>query len=174
MPSPVAIAKNLDMVQIFFFISVVGIVICWINGGRGMIVGLSVITCALIGLLLSEIKLFPQTTFWSELLFKAGPLIFIIGLLMWYITIYARYSKYIINKQMPEIWYTISGLIGTVIFIQLIQLYRFIFILQQGSANMDGSSTNDLETILMFIVSILFAWLVMIEYIIATYYRTDG
>ena len=35
-------------------------------------------------------------------------------------------------------------------------------------------STSGVETILMFIVSILFAWLVMREYIIATYSRTDG
>ena len=158
---------NLYIVQIFFCISIVGVIICWINGGNGMIVGLSVITCAMIGLLLTEIR---EINGFFQLLTEVGPLIFIIGLLIWYITIHATYSKYIINKQMPEIWYTFSGLIGTIIIIQLIQLYRFVYSLQHESKN----PTTPIETLLMFIVSILFAWLVMIEYIIATYYRTDG
>ena len=165
--------KVVYMVQIFFFISIIGVLICWINGGSGMVVGLSVITCAMIGLLLSEINIFGRSeSFWTQLFTKAGPLIFIIGLLIWYLTIHATYSKYIINKQMPEIWYTFSGLIGTIIVIQLIQLYRFVFALHENKQF--DVSTSGVETILMFIISILFAWLVMIEYIIATYYRTDG
>ena len=162
--------NNLDMIQLFFFISIVGIVICWINGGRGTVVGLSVITCAMIGLLLSEIKQLPQGIDLPQLFFKIGPLVFIIGLMVWYISIFATYSTFILNKQMPALWYSISGVIDTVIFIQLIQLYRFMF----NDSKYDGSSTSDLENMFMFIISIMFAWLVMIEYIIATYYRTDG
>lgn len=164
-------SKSVLMVQIFFFISVIGVLVCWINDEVGMIVGLSVITCAMIGLLLSEIRNFKKEAFWLQLLTKAGPMIFIIGLLIWYIVIHATYSKYITNHEMPEIWYTFSTLIGTIIIIQLIQLYRFVFSFKDDP---HFSSTSGLETILMFIVSILLAWLVMIQYIIATFYRTDG
>ena len=166
-------AKFVYMVQIFFFISIIGVILCWINGGNGRIVGLTVITCAMIGLLLYQIHLFSHSgAFWTQLMTKAGPLVFIIALMIWYLMINATYSKYILNKQMPEIWYTFSGLIATTIVIQLIQLYRFMLSMKENKHL--EVSTSGVETILMFIVSILFAWLVMIEYIIATYYRTDG
>ena len=112
------------------------------------------------------------------------PVIILMALVGWYLSIYTKNNEAIISNEMPDSWYTFSGLIGLVLIIQLIQLYH----LMSGLINKKGwakhvthegardvyKKYSSVEGIFMMIFTVVMAWLVMIEHIIATYYTTEG
>jgi len=181
----------------------VGLLIDLMTDEAGTVPGLTVVVFAMCGLLvLSMASHRPppppgaavSSGLWSEI-FKAvssvmgfiltnGPMLFMMILICWYLTIFVPNQKYIIAKEMPSAWYQMSSAIGYVIAIQLVQMWHYLEIKAGRKFNHHNwsnkqasnaySSYSGNSTIFMMIGCVVMAWLVMSEYVIANMYRTDG
>jgi hypothetical protein len=180
------------LTNIFFFMALIGLLVNWMSGDAGTVPGLSIVIfslgCLLIIMLagfskINSQKPKPAMQVIIQFLMKGSPIIILMSLIGWYLTIYTKNSEYIVSKEMPDSWYTFSGLIGLILVVQLVQLYHFMSGLinkknwtkntPEALRDMYKSYTGS-EGVFMMIFTVVMAWLVMIEYIIATYYRTDG
>ena len=180
------------LTNVFFFMALIGLLVNWMSGENGTVPGLSIVIFSLGCLLIVMLAGFsrknarqktPTMKVVMQFLMKGSPIVILMSLVGWYLTIYTKNSEYIVSKEMPDSWYTFSGLIGLVLVIQLVQLYHFMsgLIHKKNWAENTPEAMRDMyksysgsEGVFMMILTVVMAWLVMIEYIIATYYRTDG
>ena len=172
--------------------ALIGLLVNWMSGDAGTVPGLSIVVFSLGCLLIVMLAGFskknareqtPMRQVIVQFLMKGSPIIVLMSLVGWYLTIYTKNSEYIVSNEMPDAWYTFSSLIGLILVIQLIQLKHFMsrLIHKKTWAKHTPEALQDMyksysgsEGVFMMIFTVIMAWLVMIEYIVATYYRTDG
>jgi hypothetical protein len=180
------------LTNISFFMALIGLLVNWTSGDAGVIPGLSIVLFSLSMLLIFMFAGFSQMhqnnsstkIVVTQFLSNGSPVIMLISLVGWYLNIYRQNYEAIISNEMPDSWYTFSGLISLVLIIQLIQLYHLMTGLihkKNWAKHLTHEGMRDIykkfssvEGIFMMIFTVVMAWLVMIEYIIATYYTTEG
>lgn len=170
-------SKFLDNIQyiinILFFICLAGFIISWINAEQGNIVGLTIITFSLLFIFICELSLFnaAQTDiFWNQFTKHGLSLFIIIAALSWYLTLNSKFNDVIVNHELPGSWYNFSMIINATIFIYLFQLYIYIVHIMEDL----NVVYNGADGYISALISILLFILISIQYIIISYYKTDG
>jgi hypothetical protein len=164
------------VINILFFICLAGFIISWINSDQGNIVGLTIITFALLFIFMCELSLFNSTNssgqdiFWSQLLNNGLSLFIIIAGLLWYLSLNSKFYDIIVNHELPASWYNFSIIINVTVFIYLFQLYVYIVkIMKDIHVVYKGA-----DGYISIFISVLLFILISIQYIIINYYKTDG
>lgn len=164
------------VITLLFVICGSGIIVSWINTGQNNIVGLSVIIFSLLFIFFCELALFNHKDsngndlFWGQLLKNGSSLFIIICGLSWYLSLNVTFNDYIINNELPDSWYTFSTIIKGILFIYILQLYVYVDNIQN---NLKKIYTG-FESYISTFIGILLFILISIQYVIVTFYRTDG
>jgi hypothetical protein len=182
------------MCRLLFGMALIGVLIC-VMGGVGS--GIPGWATASIATLLVGVLLLIETLRRTRELKEVGwvnprmgqpsvlpwaPVLATGVVLTWYFTIVFRHNTRIQAKEMPNTWYSFGQLTGWMTFAVLLTLISLVFGSEHSGggkgglglkAAVLGGMGKDKQPV-AWVMSLLLCWLVLIQYVISTYFVADG
>jgi hypothetical protein len=146
----------MDYERLYSTISLAGIIICVMNIQKAILVGVTWLVLFSGGALVAGIVQSPED--WTKRLHQIGLLL----LILFYLFCILKNKQYIQDGWMPDSWYLYS-------------YFVLGFITASMLTTMKYNSTNDPDWLAMtYLLETCLLVFVLIQYIICTFFRTDG
>jgi len=143
-------------------IALAGLLVCLSNIRKAMVVGMGVAWLATILIFFFSLTELNTLTLFRDFLDKSSPSFITVLLVSFYFFCIMKNKEFVVDGLMPDLWYTFSYYIVVFTGLNIVALIRF-FEKKETLWNSMAMLGNTL----------LFAF-VVIEWIICTFYRTDG
>jgi len=143
-------------------IALAGLLVCLRNIRKAMVVGMGVAWVATILIFFFSLTELNTLTLFRDFLDKSSPSFITVLLVSFYFFCIMKNKEFVVDGLMPDLWYTFSYYIVACTGLNIVFLIKF-FELKNTRWNSFAMLGNTL----------LFAF-VVIEWIICTFYRTDG
>ena len=146
-------------------IGISGLIVALFNIRQALLLGLGVGWLSLFAILVLSFPSLQETTLWAftvKVIVALGNILLLLGLMGFYLLCVYENRDYIADGDMPDTWYLFSYFAVSSFALNLMAIVSY-----------SKEKSPGFKAISLLLTTVA-AWFVFIEFIICTYFRTDG